>query len=121
MGLGETFEDRIDMALSLRELGIRSIPVNILNPIPGTPFANNKKLSVDDLRRIIAVYRFILPHAAIRLSGGRGLMPDKGESCFISGANAAISGDMLTTKGITTKTDMELVKKLGYEVRLCNE
>ncbi len=121
MGLGETFEDRIDMALSLRELGIRSIPVNILNPIPGTPFANNKKLSVDDVRRIIAVYRFILPHAAIRLSGGRGLMPDKGESCFISGANAAISGDMLTTKGITTKTDMELVKKLGYEVRLCNE
>lgn len=120
MGLGETAEDRIDMALTLRELGIKSIPVNMLNPIPGTPFENNPKLTGDDMRRIVAVYRFILPDASIRLAGGRGLLADKGKSCFTSGANAAISGDMLTTAGITTKTDMAMLDELGYEVTLCN-
>lgn len=121
MGLGETSEDRIDMAFSLRELGIKSVPVNMLNPIPGTPFGNNEKLTEEDMRRIVAVYRFILPTASIRLAGGRGLLPDKGRGCFTSGANAAISGDMLTTAGITTKTDMELLNELGYEVKICNE
>ncbi len=121
MGLGETPEDRIDMAITLRELGIKSVPVNMLNPIPGTPMWDNKRLTLEDMRRIVAVYRFILPDASIRLAGGRGLMGDKGESCFKSGANAAISGDMLTTAGITVETDMKLVKGLGYEVRYCNE
>lgn len=118
MGLGETAEDRIDMALSLRELGIKSVPVNMLNPIPGTPFENNEKLTEEDMRRIVAIYRFILPEAFIRLAGGRGLLPDKGKNCFTSGANAAISGDMLTTAGITTQLDMELLNELGYETKL---
>lgn len=121
MGLGETVEDRIDMAVTLRELGIRSVPVNVLNPIPGTPFEHNPKLTMDDIRRIVAVYRFLLPDASIRLAGGRGLLADKGESCFLSGANAAISGDMLTTSGITVETDLALLKKLGYQPGLCNE
>lgn len=121
MGLGETTEDRIDMALILRELGILSVPVNMLNPIPGTPLENNERLTKEEMQRIVAVYRFILPKASIRLAGGRGLLPDKGKSCFTSGANAAISGDMLTTAGITTKTDMALLKELGYEVKICNE
>lgn len=117
MGLGETWEDRIDMAIALRELGIKSIPVNILNPICGTPLENQKKLTEDEIRRIIAIYRFILPDAFIRLAGGRGLIKDKGKSCFKSGANAAISGDMLTTQGITVQKDKELLKQLGYEVK----
>lgn len=121
MGLGETVEDRIDMAICLRELGIKSVPVNMLNPIPGTPLENNTRLTMEDMQRIVAVYRFILPTASIRLAGGRGLLADKGKSCFVSGANAAISGDMLTTAGITTQTDKELLKELGYEVALCNE
>lgn len=121
MGLGETVEDRIDMAFFLKELGIKSVPINMLNPIPGTPFGGNEKLTTEDMRRIVAVYRFILPDASIRLAGGRGLLSDKGKSCFQSGANAAISGDMLTTAGITVKTDMKLLAELGYEVRYCNE
>ncbi|HIZ54782.1 MAG TPA: biotin synthase BioB [Firmicutes bacterium] len=121
MGIGETVEDRIDMALTLRKLGIKSVPVNMLNPIPGTPFEHNKKLTVEDMRRIVAVYRFMLPDAAIRLAGGRGLLPDKGRNCFKSGANAAISGDMLTTAGITVETDMKLLKELGYEVKCDHE
>lgn len=121
MGLGETWEDRIDMALTIRELGIKNVPINMLNPIPGTPFEKNEKLTNEDMRRIVAVYRFLLPSASIRLAGGRGLLSDKGEDCFLSGANAAISGDMLTTAGITIETDMKLLKKLGYEAKLCNE
>lgn len=121
MGLGETVEDRIDMALEIRELGIRSVPVNMLNPIPGTPFEKNERLTEEDMRRIVAVYRFILPDGFIRLAGGRGLLADKGRGCFESGANAAISGDMLTTAGITTGTDMELLKELGYKAEVCKE
>lgn len=116
MGLGETMEDRIDLALTLRELGVKSIPVNLLNPIAGTPYENNKRLTNDDLCRIVAVFRFLLPDAFIRLAGGRGLLPDKGRRCFCSGANAAISGDMLTTSGITIEQDMQLLRELQYEV-----
>lgn len=121
MGLGEMPEDRIDMAFTLRELEVKSIPVNMLNPIPGTPYGTNKKLTNQDMRRIVAVYRFILPDASIRLAGGRGLLEDKGESCFISGANAVISGDMLTTSGYTIESDMAMIHRLGYQEALCNE
>lgn len=117
MGLGETEEDRIDMALTLRELGIKSVPINLLNPIPGTPLEKMRRLTAGELERIVAVYRFLLPEASIRLAGGRGLLPDQGWGCFCSGANAAISGDMLTTAGITVEKDKALLKKLGYEVR----
>lgn len=117
MGLGETMEDRIDMALELRGLGIKSIPINILNPIKGTPFEKRPPLKNDEVRRIVAIYRFLLPAAALRLAGGRGLLPDKGRSVFCSGANAAISGDMLTTSGISINDDMKMLSELGFEVR----
>ncbi len=121
MGLGESGEDRIDMAFTLRELGVKSVPVNMLSPIAGTPYEKNPRLTVSDMRRIAAVYRFILPDASIRLAGGRGLLDDKGESCFRSGANAAISGDMLTTSGYTIESDLEMIHRLGYQEALCNE
>lgn len=120
MGLGETMEDRIDMVLTARELGVKSIPVNVLNPIPGTPYEHNRILTNDEVCRCVAIFRFLIPDASIRLAGGRGLLGDKGEACFRSGANAAISGDMLTTSGINMETDMGLLKTLGYEVRLYN-
>ena len=110
--------DRIDMALALRDLGVKSVPVNLLNPIKGTPYERNRILSNDELCRIVAVFRFIIPDGDIRLAGGRGLVGDKGARCFKSGANAAISGDMLTTAGVTVATDMALVEGLGYEVGL---
>ena len=82
--------------------------------LEGTPFENNTRLSNDDMRRIVAIFRFINPGAAIRLAGGRGLLEDRGKSCFKSGANAAISGDMLTTTGITIKEDIDMIRELGY-------
>ena len=114
MGIGESVEDRIDMALSLRELGVKNVPVNMLNPIPGTPLALRQVLGEDELRRIIAVYRFILPDAFIRLAGGRGLLEDMGRECFESGANASISGNMLTTSGFSVESDMKLFDGLGF-------
>lgn len=120
LGLGETMEDRIDMVLTARELGVKSVPMNLLNPIPGTPYEHRHPLSNEEACRCAAIFRFLIPEASIRLAGGRGLMGDKGEACFQSGANAAISGDMLTTAGITVETDMELIKKSGFEVKLHN-
>ncbi len=121
LGMGETMEDRIDMVLTARELGVKSIPVNLLNPIPGTPLEDREPLTDEEARRCVALCRFLIPDASIRLAGGRGLLGDKGEMCFRSGANAAISGDMLTTAGITVETDRSLIKNLGFEVKLCNE
>jgi len=120
MGLGESMEDRIDMVLELRELGVRSIPVNMLNPIPGTPYEDNELLTGEEICRIVAVFRFLVPNASIRLAGGRGLLADKGRKCFLSGANAAISGDMLTTEGITIEQDMKMLDELGYKAVLWN-
>ena len=120
MGLGETMEDRIDMALDLRELGVRSVPVNVLNPIPGTPYEHLPVLTNDEVCRIVAIFRFLIPDASIRMAGGRGLLPDKGRRVFQSGANAAISGDMLTTSGISIETDKAMLQELGYELALWN-
>lgn len=120
-GLGETFEDLIDMAIEIRELGVRSVPINMLNPIKDTPLENNERLTNEDMRRICAIYRFINPSAAIRLAGGRIQLGDNGRACFKSGANAAISGDMLTTTGATIANDMELLKELDYKAVMLDE
>mgnify|MGYP004498790881 FL=1 len=118
MGLGEALEDRVDMVFTVKELGVKSVPVNFLNPIPGTPYENNRPLTEKEARQCVAVFRFIIPDASIRLAGGRGLLSDKGRECFRSGANAAISGDMLTTAGITVQKDMDMLKELGYRPEL---
>ncbi len=114
-GLGETFEDRIDMFFDIYNLGIKSVPINVLNPIKGTPFENNKILSQEEINRTVATARFILPDAFIRLAGGRLLFKDKGVSMFSSGANATITGDMLTTSGTSIDEDFNTIKKLGFE------
>lgn len=118
MGMGETMIDRVDMAFDLRDLGIKSVPINILNPIKGTLFENLPILTLDEVRRIVAIFRFILPSAALRLAGGRGLLNDKGASVFMSGANATISGDMLTTTGISIQDDMNMLENIEFEVNM---
>lgn len=112
-GLGESMEDRVDMAFTLRDLGVDSVPINILNPIEGTPFESNEILDYDDILRTIAIYRFILPKADLRLAGGRANLNDAGKEAINSGINSMISGDMLTTQGIDTKTDIDMINKLG--------
>ncbi len=118
LGLGETMEDRIDLALNERALGVKSLPLNMLKPIKGTPFENAEMLSNDEMRRIVAVFRFILPDASVRMAAGRDRLWDKGEACFKSGSNAAITGDFLTVSGSRTNQDMKMLESLGYEMKL---
>ena len=114
--MGETFEDRIDLALQLRDLEVKSIPINVLNPIKGTPVENNEILSNDEVCRLIGIFRFINPDAFIRMAGGRALLGDNGRKAFQSGANAGILGNMLTTVGVEIEEDLKRLDDLGYEI-----
>ncbi|MBQ9155164.1 MAG: biotin synthase BioB [Eubacterium sp.] len=116
IGMGETWEDRISMALTLSELGIRSIPVNVLMAIPGTPLEGMQRLEEDEILRAIAIFRYINPEANIRLAGGRMLMANDGRQAFCSGASATITGNMLTTSGSTIRSDKEMLKEMGRNV-----
>ena len=112
IGMGEIFADRIDMALTLSELKVNSIPINALIPIKGTPLENIKQLTEEEIIRTCAMFRYIVPWADIRLAAGRYLMKNNGEIAFRSGVNSAITGDMLTTSGNGIEEDMEMIKKL---------
>ena len=112
--MGETWEDRLDMAISLAELGIQSIPINALMPIPGTPLEHRAQLDGRDILRTIAFFRFINPEANIRLAAGRKLLPENGATALLSGASASITGNMLTTSGSTIVEDMAMLKRLGF-------
>ncbi|MDQ0203260.1 biotin synthase BioB [Pectinatus haikarae] len=113
IGMGETWDDRFDMAVSLAELNIQSIPVNALMPIKGTKLENLPQLEANDVLRTIAFFRFINPEANIRLAAGRKLLPGNGETALIGGASASITGNMLTTSGTTIREDMQMLDRLG--------
>lgn len=117
IGMGETWEDRLDMAVSLAELGIDSIPINALMPIEGTPLENQPRLTEDEILRTIAFFRYINPEANIRLAAGRALLTNDGEPAFQSGASATITGNMLTTVACATiRSDKQMLKSLGRDV-----
>lgn len=113
LGMGESREDRLDMAIELKELGISSIPLNTLIPIPGTPLEGLTRLSENEILRSIAAFKYINPEAHIRLAGGRALMADSGREAFNSGASASITGNMLTSSGNTVKQDKEMLDSMG--------
>ena len=116
LGMGETWEDRIDMALDLWELGVVSIPLNLLTPIPGTPLAQQPLLKDDEVCRSVAIFRLLNPTAWIRMAAGRRRFADGGKMLFRCGANAAITGDMLTTTGTGIAEDRTMFAQLGYEI-----
>lgn len=116
IGLGETSEQRIEMAFELRDLGIKSIPINILNPIAGTPLGNVVPLSIDIMKATFALYRLINPQAIIRTAGGRNLLQDKQYELYESGANGAIVGDYLTTSGDGLTKDVKKFTDLGFVI-----
>jgi biotin synthase len=117
IGMGETWADRIEMALTTAELGVASIPINVLMPIPGTPFADRTKLSPEEVLRTVALFRWINPAASIRMAAGRSLFEDGGSALFKAGANATITGDMLTTVGNHTEEDRAMLAGLGFSLR----
>lgn len=114
IGMGETWEDRLDMAISLAEIEVDSIPINALMPIKGTPLYGIKQLTNDEILRTIAFFRYINPTAEIRLAAGRALLENDGEIAFKSGASATITGNMLTTAACATiRKDREMIKSMG--------
>ena len=117
IGMGETWEVRLDMAVCLAELCIDSIPINALMPIEGTPLENQPQLTEDEILRTIAFFRYINPEANIRLAAGRALLTNDGEIAFQSGASATITGNMLTTVACATiQSDKQMLKNLGRDV-----
>ena len=116
IGMGETIEDRIDLAMTICDLEVQSVPVNILNPIPGTPLENIEKISKEEALKTIAVFRFIMPSQFIRCAAGRKSLGQNGRDAFLSGANALISGDFLTVEGSTNKEDLEMLEELGLGI-----
>lgn len=116
-GLGESEEDRVKMAFELQSLGVFSVPINILMPIPGTPLENNTPLEPKEILKMIAIYRFILPEAFLRYAGGRIKLGELQEKGIRSGINSALTGNFLTTTGTTIESDKEMVRRNGYELK----
>lgn len=114
IGMGETMEQRIELAVTLLELGIRSIPLNILNPIRGTALEGTTPLSGDEILRTAAMFRIINPEACIRFAGGRTLIKHMERKLLRSGINGSIIGDMLTTYGSDIETDKEMFTEEGF-------
>lgn len=114
IGMGETWEDRLDMAVSLAEIGVDSIPINALMPIKGTPLEDEPRLTEEEILRTVALFRYINPEAEIRLAAGRALLTNDGEKAFKSGASATITGNMLTTAACATiRSDRDMLAKIG--------
>lgn len=117
IGMGETWEDRLDMAVSLAELKVDSIPINALMPIKGTPLETQPLLTEDEIVRTVSMFRYINPEAYIRMAAGRSYFKDGGRRLFRSGVNATITGDMLTTVGNNTAQDMKMLSDMGFDLK----
>ena len=119
-GLGESWEQRAELALTLRELGVRNVPVNFLVPIPGTRLEHRLALSPAEALGILALLRLIMPRANLRVCGGRdtvfGQAGGAGQRMlFDSGASGLMIGDYLTLKGGPAEADLALARELGLE------
>ena len=115
IGLGETMEQRMEMAFTLKELDVDSVPINMLNPIEGTPLERMRPLTPIEILTTISLYRFILPDKDIKLCGGkernlRQLLP----LGIVAGCNSLMIGNYLTTLGRDATHDIEMIKDLGF-------
>ncbi len=116
IGMGETREDRCDLAFSLKEVGANVVPVNILNPIKGTPFENVAPLPPMEILKTIACFRFILPRQEIMIAGGRTInLRDMQSMIFHAGASALMVGNYLTTLNQPVERDLQMIKDLGLD------
>ncbi len=115
-GIGETEQDRLDMALELRRLGVDTVPMNFLHPIAGPPLGTLETLRPREILRIIALYRFILPKVNLKVAGGRVLnLRDVQSWIFYAGCTSILSGNYLTTAGRAVEEDMQMLYDLGLE------
>jgi len=115
-GIGESDDDRVQMALELRRLSVDTVPMNFLHPIEGTPLGRTKTLEAREILGVIALYRFILPQTNLKIAGGRVLnLRDLQSWMFYAGTNGILSGNYLTTTGRAVKEDMRMLIDLGLQ------
>lgn len=116
IGMGESEEQRVEFALAIRQTGAVSIPVNILNPIPGTRLAGMPPLKDEEVIRAVAMIRILNPEASVRLAGGRSRIKAVEPELFRCGISGSIVGDLLTTTGSDIDTDKAMFLRLGFEL-----
>ncbi len=114
LGMGESDDDVIDLALALRELDVKSVPVNFLIPVPGTAFANVRALDPRRCLRMLVLYRLLLPTQEIRISGGREVHLRTMQVMGLYAANSIFVGDYLTTQGQTARDDLRMIADAGF-------
>lgn len=116
IGMGESWEDRVDLALALRELQVESVPINLLNPREGTPLGDRTKLDPIEALKAIAIFRMILPEQILRYAGGReAVMGEMQAMGLKAGINAMLIGHYLTTIGQPPEQDHAMLEKLGLQ------
>ncbi len=116
-GLGETWTDRIDMAFTLKEIGVDSVPINFLIPIKGTPMGNRPFLNPVEALKIVSLFRLVMPEKEIRICGGRGQTLKGFQSmAFFAGADGLLVGNYLTQKGSPVEDDLFTIDTLGLEI-----
>jgi biotin synthase len=117
IGLGETWKHRIELALTLRGLNVDSIPINFLNPIPGTRLQNMPLISPFEALKAVAIFRIVNPEKDITVCGGREkVLKEFQDKVFKAGANGIMIGNYLTTKGRSIREDMEMIKEQGLKL-----
>ena len=119
LGMGETVEQRIEMAIELSEIEPESIPINILMPIPKTPFENyNNKIDEENILRTLAIFKIANPKSIIRFCGGRMKLSDKNQELALKTCvEGILTGNYLTTTGKSPKEDINTLKKLNKNLR----
>ena len=118
IGMGESHDDVVSMAMDLRDLGVQSIPLNFLNPIDGTPLQRTHDLSPQDCLRALAMFRFVAPNREIRISGGREIHLRSLQPLALYVANSLFVGDYLTTGGQAPESDHQMVRDMGFDVTM---
>ncbi len=116
IGMGENREQRAQMALEIKGLGVKSVPLNILSPVKGTPMENLEILSPTEILKTMALYRYMIPDCYVRYAGGRIALKELQRKGFRAGVNAALVGNYLTTVGNNIAEDKEMIMCEGFEI-----
>jgi biotin synthase len=117
LGMGESLEDRVNLAFEIQALNVDVIPINFLNPIPGTPLGSRPSMQPMEALKAVAMFRLVNPEKDIKICGGRECcLGEFQPMIFFAGASGLLIGDYLTTKGRQAEDDLKMIKDLGFEI-----
>jgi biotin synthase len=114
--MGESLEDRVDLAMALREVKADSAPINFLDPREGTPLEDCERLSPNDCLRTLAMFRFVLTYAEVRIAGGRETCLRELQPLSLYPANSMFTNGYLTTGGQDFEADRQMIEDAGFEI-----